>query len=110
MDSIRQAPRHLQTGNIGTCLKRQVYNSCILPAMTNGAETWAVTTQAKNELTVAQAKMEGSMLNIIYRTNNKYLGKRKGKRHTRDRTTLKTEVDLGTAHQQNTRDGETVER
>jgi len=25
--------------NIGTCLKRQVYNSCVLPAMTYGAET-----------------------------------------------------------------------
>ncbi|KAK2183176.1 hypothetical protein NP493_321g02000 [Ridgeia piscesae] len=26
-------------GNIGTCLKRQVYNRCALPAMTCGAET-----------------------------------------------------------------------
>ena len=26
-------------GNIGTCFKRHVYNSCVLPAMTYGAET-----------------------------------------------------------------------
>ena len=26
--------------NLATCLKRQVYNSCVLPAMTYGAETW----------------------------------------------------------------------
>ena len=40
--------RDIFKGNIGTCLKRQVYNSCVFPAMTYGAETWALTTQAKN--------------------------------------------------------------
>ena len=29
------------TGNTGTCLKRQIYNSCVFPALTYGAETWA---------------------------------------------------------------------
>ena len=43
--------RDIFKGNIGTCLKRQVYNSCILPAMTYGVETTFVfTTQAKNKL------------------------------------------------------------
>ncbi len=46
-------------GSIGTCLKKQVYNSC--------AETWAFTTQAKNKLAAAQTKMERRMLNIAYR-------------------------------------------
>ena len=45
----------------------QVYNSCVLPAMTHGAKTWALTTQAKNKLAGAQTKMERSMLNITYR-------------------------------------------
>ena len=54
-------------GNIGTCLKRQAYNSCVLPAMTYGAETWTLTSQAKYELTAAQTRMERSMLNITYR-------------------------------------------
>ncbi|KAK2175255.1 hypothetical protein NP493_742g01047 [Ridgeia piscesae] len=53
--------------NTGTCLKNQVYNSCVLPAMTYGAETWALTTQAKNKLAAAQTKMERNMLYITYR-------------------------------------------
>ena len=40
--------RDIFKGNIGACLKRQVYNSCVLPAMIYGTETWALTTQAKN--------------------------------------------------------------
>ena len=59
--------RDIFEGNIGTCLKRQVYNSCVLPAMTYGAETWALTTQAKNKLAAAQTKIERSILNITYR-------------------------------------------
>ena len=54
-------------GNIGTCLKRQIYNPCVLSAMTNGAETWTFTTQVKNKLVAAQTKIERSMLNIKYR-------------------------------------------
>ncbi|KAK2192317.1 hypothetical protein NP493_34g04016 [Ridgeia piscesae] len=46
--------RDIFKGNIGTYLKRQVYNSCVLPAMTYGAETWALTTQAKKKLAAAQ--------------------------------------------------------
>ena len=56
-------------GNIGTCLKRQIYNSCILPAMTYSTETWALTTHAKNKLAAVQTKMESSMLNITYLDN-----------------------------------------
>ena len=35
--------------------------------MTYCAETWALTTHAKNKLAAAQTKMERSMLNITYR-------------------------------------------
>ena len=52
--------------NLAICLKRQVYNSCVLPAMTYGAETWTLTKQAQNKLAAAQTKMERSMLNITY--------------------------------------------
>ena len=51
-------------GNIGTCLKRDVYTSCLLQAMTYGAKIWALTTQANNKLAAAQTKMERRMLNI----------------------------------------------
>ena len=59
--------RDIFNGNIGTCLKRQVYDSYVLSALTYGAETWALTTLAKNKLAVAQTKLERGMLNIIYR-------------------------------------------
>ena len=32
--------RDIFKSNLATCLKRQVYNSCVLPAMTYGAEPW----------------------------------------------------------------------
>ena len=53
-------------GNIGTCLKRQVYNTCVLPAMEYDAETWALTAEAKNKLAAAKTRMEKSLLNITY--------------------------------------------
>ena len=59
-------------GNIGTYLKRQFYNSCIHPATTYGAETWAFTTQAKNNLASAQTKIKRNMLNITYRVTDNY--------------------------------------
>ena len=54
-------------GTLAICLKRQVYNSCVLPAMTYGADTWTLTKQAQNKLSAAQTKMERSMLNITYK-------------------------------------------
>ena len=48
--------RDIFKSNIGTCLLRQVYNTCVLPAMTYGVETWALTTQAKNNLAAADKK------------------------------------------------------
>ena len=92
--------REIFKGNIGVCLKRLVYNSC---AMTYGADTWAFTTHAKNNLAAAQTKMERSMLNITYRDRKKHLGKRKNKGDRRDWTSQMTEVDLGRARQQDTR-------
>ncbi|KAK2182916.1 hypothetical protein NP493_332g01023 [Ridgeia piscesae] len=66
--------RDIFKGNIGTCLKRQIYNSCVLPAMTYGTETWAFTTHAKNTLAATQAKMEKSVLNITYRDKKQTSG------------------------------------
>ena len=53
--------------NLAICLKRQVYNSCVLPAMTYGAETWTQAKQAQNKLAATQTKVERSMLNITYK-------------------------------------------
>ena len=59
--------RDIFKSNLAICLKRQVYNSCVLPAMTYGAETWTLTKQAQKKLAAAQTKMEGIMLNITYK-------------------------------------------
>ena len=59
--------RDIFKSNLAICLKRQLYNSCVLPAMTYGAETWTLTKQAQNKLAAAQTKMERSMLNITYK-------------------------------------------
>ena len=59
--------RDIFKSNLAICLKRHVYNSCELPAMTNGAETWTPTKQAQNKLAAAPTKMERSMLNITYK-------------------------------------------
>ena len=59
--------RDIFKSNLAICIKRQVYNSCVLPAMTYGAETWTLTKQAQNKLAAAQTKMERSMLNITYK-------------------------------------------
>ena len=59
--------RDIFKSNLAICLKRHVYNSCVLPAMTYGAETWTLTKQAQNKLAAAQTKMERSMLNITYK-------------------------------------------
>ncbi|KAK2159571.1 hypothetical protein NP493_1705g00000 [Ridgeia piscesae] len=40
--------RDVFKGNIGTCLKRHVYNSCVLQAMIYGAETWPSKEQASS--------------------------------------------------------------
>ena len=59
--------RYIFKISLAICLKRQVYNSCVLPAMTYGAETWTLTKQAQNKLAAAQTKMERGMLNITYK-------------------------------------------
>ena len=48
-------------------LRSTILRACVLPAMTYGVETWALTNQTKNKLAAAQTKMERTMLNITYR-------------------------------------------
>ena len=59
--------RDIFKSKLAICLTTQVYNSCVLPAMTYGAESWTLTKQAQNKLAAAQTKMERSMLNITYK-------------------------------------------
>ena len=45
--------------NLAICLKRQVYNSCVLPAMTYGAETYLGTDQTTTEQTCGSTDQNG---------------------------------------------------
>ena len=66
LGGIRQTPGYLQKQPCHLP-EGQVYNSCVLSAMTYGADTWTLTKQAQNKLATAQTKMERSMLNITYK-------------------------------------------
>ena len=46
------------------CLKRQVYDQCVLPTMTYGCQTWSITKALAQKLRVAQRAMERKMLQI----------------------------------------------
>ena len=89
--------RDIFKSNLAICLKRQVYNSCVLPAMTYGAETWTLTKQAQNKLAAAQTKMERSMLNITYK--DQHLGQGEEKSHRYNQHCKKNEMVLGRAYQ-----------
>ena len=48
-------------------LKRKVFDSCVLPVLTYGAETLTLTKASSSKLRVAQRAMERSMLGITLR-------------------------------------------
>ena len=48
-------------------IKKKVFNEYVLPVMTYGSETWALTTAQMDALAVAQRKMERIMLGITLR-------------------------------------------
>ena len=48
-------------------LRRRVFNQCIIPAMTYGAETWSITKELEQKLLATQRAMERRMLNISIR-------------------------------------------
>ena len=51
-------------------IKRQILNEYVLPVMTYGSETWALTTKQIDALAVAQRKMERIMLGITLRDHS----------------------------------------
>ena len=52
--------------NIGNCLKKHIYKSYKIPAMTYGVETWRLTNQAQKQLETTYTKMDRIMWNISY--------------------------------------------
>ncbi len=48
----------VMNSNLSLSLKRKVYNQCILPVLTYGAETWRLTKELERKLRSAQRGME----------------------------------------------------
>ena len=74
--------RDILKGTIGTCLKRQIYNSCVLPAMTCIAETC----NPSKEQTSSHTNKAGKeyVKHHVPGKKNKHLGKRKDQGYRRD--------------------------
>ena len=51
---------NIMRGSLPVCLKRKVYNQCILPAMLYECETWKLTKAMETKLRSAQRAMERS--------------------------------------------------
>jgi len=52
---------------VSTCLKRKVYNQCVLPVMIYGCETWTLNAQTTQRFRVTQRAMKRCMLGITRR-------------------------------------------
>ena len=66
--------RDIFKSNLVICLKRQVYHSGVLSAMTYGAENWTLTKQAQNKLAAAQTiTYKGRKTNIWGRERTKVI-------------------------------------
>ncbi|CAG9116424.1 unnamed protein product [Plutella xylostella] len=56
--------RHTFSSAIPQSLKTKVFNQCVLPVMTYGAETWTLTVGLVHRFKVAQRAMERAMLGV----------------------------------------------
>lgn len=59
--------KHVFKADIPMCLKRRVFNQCVLPVLTYGSETLTLTKKSINKIRVAQRAMERSMMGITLR-------------------------------------------
>lgn len=59
--------RRVFSSSIPQCLKTKVFNACVLPVMTYGAETWTLTVRLVHKFKVAQRAMERYMLGVSLR-------------------------------------------
>ncbi|MCL1440826.1 hypothetical protein, partial [Enterobacter hormaechei] len=61
--------RHSQimNGSLPLSLKKKVYDSCILPVLTYGAETWRLTKRVQLKLRTTKQAMERKMIGVTLR-------------------------------------------
>jgi endonuclease/exonuclease/phosphatase family metal-dependent hydrolase len=56
--------RDIMKSKIPMCLKRKVYNQCVLATMIYGSQTWATTKKMQEKLRVTQRSMERAMVGV----------------------------------------------
>ncbi|KAI8431595.1 hypothetical protein MSG28_016084 [Choristoneura fumiferana] len=56
--------RQVFSSSIPQCMKTKVFNQCVLPVMTYGAETWTPTVRLIHHFKVAQRAVERAMLGV----------------------------------------------
>lgn len=54
----------IMRSNLPICLKKKIFDQCILPAMTYASETWTTTNKMNNKLQTTQRAMERIMIGI----------------------------------------------
>jgi Reverse transcriptase (RNA-dependent DNA polymerase) len=59
--------RDIMQSKVPMCLKRKVYNQCVLTAMTYGSQTWAITKRMQERLRTTQRSMERVMVGTTRR-------------------------------------------
>lgn len=59
--------RHVFKSDIPMCLKRKVFDQCVLPVLTYGSETLTLTQKTVNKIRITQRAMERSMLGVTLR-------------------------------------------
>ena len=58
-------------GDIPMCLKKKVFDMCIVPVIIYGAETWSLTKAVEKKIQATQRKMERIMLGITWEDRKK---------------------------------------
>src|SRR5271156_2729767 len=59
--------RDIMKSKLPMCLKRKVYNQCVLTAMIYGCQTWAITKRMQERLRITQKSMERAMVGTTRR-------------------------------------------
>lgn len=54
----------MKSKDLGMAIKRKTFNTCILPCLIYGCETWALTKSLREKLAICQRAMERSMIGI----------------------------------------------
>ncbi|KAG1714443.1 hypothetical protein GQR58_001388 [Nymphon striatum] len=65
VEKIGECPT--QYGKKPLCLKREVYDKCVLPVLTYGSETWAITNTLLRKLVSAQNSRKRNILSMRWR-------------------------------------------